>query len=90
MQSYNLLRKGNDFAKAVILVSIKRKEPRNIAANPPLIIDANTPSIGLQELMKKSSPDTLLLGKGSSKDFLVDLVGLEPMTSALRTQRSTN
>ena len=40
--------------------------------------------------MKKSSLDALLLDKGSSKDFLVDLKGFEPSTSRMRTERSPN
>ena len=30
--------------------------------------------------MKKSSPNALLLDKGSSKDFLVEAMGVEPMS----------
>ena len=38
--------------------------------------------------MKKSSPDTLLLDKGSSKDFLVEISGIEPLIEALRASIS--
>ena len=69
--------RGKITEKAVILVSQKEKESRNIAAKPPMLIDANTPSTGLQELIKKSSHDTLLLDKGSSKDFLVEMGGVD-------------
>lgn len=75
--------RGKITEKAVILVSQKEKESRNIAAKPPMLIDANTPSTGLQELIKKSSHDTLLLDKGSRKDFLVEHTRLELVTSTL-------
>ena len=34
----------------------------------------------LRKAMKKSSPDALLLDKGSSKDFLVEARGVEPLS----------
>ena len=46
--------------KAVILVFKKREESRSNAAKTPMLIYANTPSTGLQIIIKKSSPDTLL------------------------------
>ena len=80
--------RGKITEKAVILVSQKEKESRNIAAKPPMLIDANTPSTGLQELIKKSSHDTLLLDKGSSKDFLVEMGGVEPPSESVLTGTS--
>ena len=74
--------------KAVILVSQKRKESRNIAARMPMLIYANTPPIGLQIIMKKSSPEALLLDKGSSKNFLVEARGIEPLSESLFTRPS--
>ena len=53
-----------------------------------MLIDANTPSTGLQELIKKSSRDTLLLDKGSSKDFLVEARGVEPLSESVLTATS--
>ena len=53
-----------------------------------MLIDANTPSTGLQELIKKSSHDTLLLNKGSSKDFLVEMGGVEPPSESALTETS--
>ena len=53
-----------------------------------MLIDANTPSTGLQELIKKSSRDTLLLDKGSSKDFLVEMGGVEPPSESALTETS--
>ena len=41
--------RGKITRKAVILVSQKRKEPRNNAAKHPLLIHANTPSTGLEK-----------------------------------------
>lgn len=73
--------RGKITEKAVILVSQKEKEPQNNAAKPPMLIDANALATGHQKAMKKSSPDTLLLDKGSSKDFLVEIRGFEPLTS---------
>ena len=41
--------RGKITRKAVILVSQKRKEPRNIAAKVLMLAHANTPSTGLQK-----------------------------------------
>ena len=53
-----------------------------------MLIDANTPSTGLRELIKKSSHDALLLDKGSSKDFLVEMRGVEPLSENALTGTS--
>ena len=64
--------RGEITRKAGILVSQKQKELWNNAAKPSLLIHANIPATGLQKKIKKPSPDTLFLDKGSSKDFLVE------------------
>ena len=50
--------------KAVILISQKRKEPQNNAAKHPLLIHANTPSTGLQKIMKKVLAQRLAFRQG--------------------------
>ena len=80
--------RGEITRKAEILVSQKQKEPRNNAAKPSLLIHANTPATGLQKIIKKPSLDTLLLDKGSSKDFLVELRGIEPLSESTSAELS--
>ena len=56
--------RGKITRKAVILVSQKRKESRNIAARMPMLIYANTPSTGLQKIMKKVLAQRLAFRQG--------------------------
>ena len=68
--------------KAVILVFKKREESRSNAAKTPMLIYANTPSTGLQIIIKKSSPDTLLWTRVRVRTILVEMRGVEPLSES--------
>ena len=68
--------------KAVILVFKKREESRSNAAKTPMLIYANTPSTGLQKIIKKSSPDTLLWTRVRVRTILVEMRGVEPLSES--------
>ena len=69
--------RGKITQKAVILVSPKKKRTPELCDQTVFCGSCEHPIDRTSEKMKKSSPDALHLGKGSSKDFLVEVRRIE-------------